>query len=547
MVSNMAKKFTLKNSPAIIAAEKAIADSEKQEALANINWRKRLHLMPWQTFANVSLPDEYFESQLVKIDKLQTFIKSYYQTFCDLLAMSSDYEPDSQEWLQITRDVSIKFFFEDGRMSPLFPTLVSSLLNIAKEDAQNKKTKTMKEWKGTIDLLTENMLPRDESKIKLSAENNSLRGEISELKGKLNEIEKTNRHKDMIKKYTFLSKKDQDDIDRFEALKRLMDGKDVEYEVSFSVDHDDEDDSGDDRIIIPNRGEITDTQYYGLAENSELLKKKSYVINQQRKIRSIRESSATPVKKLTDLIASTAYDYTSGSSETRTIFANLGKRFRDDTAATSIVDAILIFAEAEIKMGITRTVRQWYDTITSVADKMQPASDEKSQLKAENLSLKNKVRDLEEQLKAAKELDERRINEIDKWHGASEHAESEITMWMSKFEEASEKCKKAEHERDVYKELMRGTPGSKKYTVRQTSIIAYALCKKAGVIPANKKNISPLFNGITGYSANSMGQNLCSSYTDEEIEEIAVAIEKDMPEFAAYLREKSFFLPEKKK
>ena len=543
----MAKKFTLKNSPAIIAAEKAIADSEKQEALANINWRKRLHLMPWQTFANVSLPDEYFESQLAKIDNLQTFIKSYYQTFCDLLAMSSDYEPDSRDWLQITRDVSIKYFFEDGRMSPLFPTLVSSLLNIAKEDAQNKKTKTMKEWKGTIDLLTENMLPRDESKIKLSAENNSLRGEISELKGKLNEIEKTNRHKDMIKKYTFLSNKDQDDIDRFEALKRLMDGKDVEYEVSFSIDHDDEDDSGDDRIIIPNRGEITDTQYYGLAENSELLKKKSYVINQQRKIRSIRESSATPVKKLTDLIASTAYDYTSGSSETRTIFANLGKRFRDDTAATSIVDAILIFAEAEIKMGITRTVRQWYDTITSVADKMQPASDEKSQLKAENLSLKNKVRDLEEQLKAAKELDERRIKQIDEWHGASEHAESEITMWMSKFEEASEKCKKAEHERDVYKELMRGTPGSKKFTVRQTSIIAYALCKKAGVIPTNKKNISPLFNGITGYSANSMGQNLCSTYTDDEIEEIAIAVEKNMPEFAAYLREKSFFLPGMKK
>ena len=93
--------------------------------------------------------------------------------------MSSDYDPNSQEWLQITRDASIKYFFEDGRMSPLFPTLVSSLLNIAKEDAQNKETKTMKEWKATIDLLTENMLPRDESKIKLSAENNSLRGEIS--------------------------------------------------------------------------------------------------------------------------------------------------------------------------------------------------------------------------------------------------------------------------------------------------------------------------------------------------------------------------------
>lgn len=101
----MDKKFTLKNSPAIIAAEKAIADYKEQEALANINWRKRLHLMPWQTFANVSLPDEYFESQLAKIDNLQSFLKSYYQTLCDLLAMSSDYDPNSQEWLHsVTRD-----------------------------------------------------------------------------------------------------------------------------------------------------------------------------------------------------------------------------------------------------------------------------------------------------------------------------------------------------------------------------------------------------------------------------------------------------------
>ena len=67
----MDKKFTLKNSPAIIAAEKAIADSEKQEALAIIDWRKRLHLKPWQTFAEVSLTEEYIESKLEEIDNLQ--------------------------------------------------------------------------------------------------------------------------------------------------------------------------------------------------------------------------------------------------------------------------------------------------------------------------------------------------------------------------------------------------------------------------------------------------------------------------------------------
>ncbi len=406
----MAKKFTIKNSPAIIAAEKAIANHEEQDALANINWRKRLHLMPWQTFANVSLPDEYFKSQLAKIDKLQTFIKSYYQTFCDLLALSSDYDASSQDCLQITRKISIKYFIEDGRMSPLFPTLVSSLLNIAKADARKKKTKTMKEWKGAIDLLTEDMLPRDENKIQFSAENNSLRGEICELKDKLNEIEKTNKH-NMIKTYTFSRKKDKDDIERLQTLKRMME-EDDDNEVTVRVDPDEKDESDDDHIIIPNRGEITDNFYSELTGDRDILKKKSHVINQQRIIKSIRESSDTPLKKLTDLIASTAYDYTSGSADTRFAFANLGKKFRDNSASTAIVDAILIFAETEAKIGVTRTVRQWYDTITSVADKMQQISDEKSQLKAENFSLKNKVRELEEQLSAAKKRSSLKQEEI---------------------------------------------------------------------------------------------------------------------------------------
>ena len=32
--------------------------------------------------------------------------------------------------------------------------------------------------------------------------------------------------------------------------------------------------------------------------------------------------------------------------------------------------------------------------------------------------------------------------------------------------------------------------------------------------------------------------------SDEAIEEIAAAVEKDMPEFASYLREKTFYLPD---
>ena len=84
------------------------------------------------------------------------------------------------------------------------------------------------------------------------------------------------------------------------------------------------------------------------------------------------------------------------------------------------------------------------------------------------------------------------------------------------------------------------------FTTRQIAIIAYALCKKGNVIPKNKKNIAPLFQKLTGHSANRIGQNL-SKYSDEEIEEIAAIIENDMPEFAKYLREKKFFLPDKEK
>ena len=123
----------------------------------------------------------------------------------------------------------------------------------------------------------------------------------------------------------------------------------------------------------------------------------------------------------------------------------------------------------------------------------------------------------------------------------------EMAYYKKECEQALEECKKAQHERDVYKELLSGSSGAKKFTSRQIAIIAYALCRKGEFIPKNKKNIAPLFHDLTGYSENTIWQNLCTSYKDEEIEEIATAVEKCMPEFAKYLREKTFFLPEQTK
>lgn len=218
----------------------------------------------------------------------------------------------------------------------------------------------------------------------------------------------------MIKTYTFSRSKDLEDI---EILSKLKAEKENNYRISLKVDHDDEEESDDDHIIIPNR-DISD----------------------------IEKSSATPLKKLTDLIALTAYDYNPGSNETRFVLANLSKRFRDNNTAHPIVDAILIFAEKEAKIGVKRTVRQWYDTIIAVADKMEPEGEEKLQLKTKVLSLENQVRELTKKLERANALDSHRTGEIDKWHNSYEQAQAEISVWKSRFEEMRDANRKTEYE-----------------------------------------------------------------------------------------------------
>lgn len=162
----------------------------------------------------------------------------------------------------------------------------------------------------------------------------------------------------------------------------------------------------------------------------------------------------------------------------------------------------------------------------------------------EMVPLYDKINELEEQAK----LDQMQIDdssaEIDRLNDLVEDRDNLITMWMSKYEEAEEERKKAEHERDVYKELLSSFSGTRIFTSRQIAIIAYALCSKGGIIPKNKKNIAPLFHDMTGISTNTISQNLCSSYNDKEIEEVAESIDKNMPEFAEYLREKKFYCPE---
>jgi hypothetical protein len=133
------------------------------------------------------------------------------------------------------------------------------------------------------------------------------------------------------------------------------------------------------------------------------------------------------------------------------------------------------------------------------------------------------------------------------WHESCSQKEKEIDNWQSKYKELEEQYHRALNVRDAYLKLLNEKPGAKKFNVRQTAIIALALCRKGDIVPKNKKSIAPFFHEFTGYSANTIGQNLCSSYTDEEVEEIAKAIEDHMPDFAKYLRENKFSASEIKK
>ena len=172
-------------------------------------------------------------------------------------------------------------------------------------------------------------------------------------------------------------------------------------------------------------------------------------------------------------------------------------------------------------------------------------------LKSENEILKKQVEKLKAELEG--ERKESTIEKEQMYDGLAElddlrtklrEAQDDADSWRSTYMYELEEHKR---EKSILKEVINEKPNSKKFNVRQTAIVAYALCKKAKVLPKNKKHISQLFNYITGNSANTIGQNMCSVYKEDEIEQIAKEVEDKMPEFAEYLREKTFFLPEIKK
>jgi len=156
--------------------EEINAAQEARWAKAHIDWRKKLHLMPWQSLKDVELPDEYFESQLIKLHYL-SFIGNHFKTISDIIAMSVDYEQYSMDWDLAMKFMYGKFLLSDGSISPLLPALAREMIDIAESDAREKKVKTMRDWRETMKSLYEKMLPDNEYR-QVESTTNKIREEM---------------------------------------------------------------------------------------------------------------------------------------------------------------------------------------------------------------------------------------------------------------------------------------------------------------------------------------------------------------------------------
>lgn len=245
-------------------------------------------------------------------------------------------------------------------------------------------------------------------------------------------------------------------------------------------------------------------------------------------------------KRLSDLIA-TSYDYDPNSKIYGQIVALYRKNLdHTENLSTSFVDLLIAFIIYENKYVAKRSMHDWLDILLIVTKYLQDARGDYNNIKKSLYELKERNAMLEEQSKIDDMYIDDSSAEIDSLKEEILAIEADASMWKSKYENTLEECKKAKHERDLLKEILHEKPVSKKYKVRQIAIIALALCRKAKVIPKNKKKIAGLFSRLTGSSQNTIAQNLCATYTDEEIEEIAKPLMDEMPELAEYLRENKF-------
>ena len=147
------------------------------------------------------------------------------------------------------------------------------------------------------------------------------------------------------------------------------------------------------------------------------------------------------------------------------------------------------------------------------------------------VSLMAKIQGLEETLL----LKEIAISSLRKDLAKKGNFSDDIKRYETEIEDWRSKCNNAQIQLEVYQNLLKDKGPKSEFTVREIAIIALALFRKGGVVPKNKKNIAKLFSKMLGVSANTLSVNLCTKYTDKEVQSIANRIKDEMPEFADYL------------
>lgn len=138
---------------------------------------------------------------------------------------------------------------------------------------------------------------------------------------------------------------------------------------------------------------------------------KDFLLHQ---IESIRNSKDAPYRKLTNLLYSSS-DYE--INRFRVIMDKLNKRLKTAYGEyvaylPLLINYLLEIATVYAELGETKTMQQWYEIIISLLSDVEEKVDEKQRLKQENFYLKNKVRELEEQLSDAKNRNSLKQEEI---------------------------------------------------------------------------------------------------------------------------------------
>lgn len=229
----------------------------------------------------------------------------------------------------------------------------------------------------------------------------------------------------MVKTYTFTSKNSSDFKERLSQIETFLNRDQIRALESMKdimiVEETDENGNVVSLNVIDihhnstnnKKGKIQ-TNYEVLKNDNSILLRNTYHYSLLQKIKSIRDSKDPPFLKLTNLI------YTSRDYETRKfsmIMTKLGRKFKisDDEYVSylpNLVALLLDLAIFDAKNGETKTMQQWYDTIVTLLEKLESKGDEYQQLQTENQSLRNRVRDLEEQLSAAKKRNNLKQEEI---------------------------------------------------------------------------------------------------------------------------------------